>query len=310
VSRAKIPTKPSSPVLALNVALGLMLGLGGGIGAIVVREALDTGVTTAEELEAALAMPYLAGIPSLASTVDGADAETLNPAEYVVDKPLSTFAEAFRALRASLQLSRLGAQVKVIAITSSMPDEGKTTTSVCLARVMAMAGDRVILIDCDLRKRAVSRAIGGDEPTAGLVEVLAGTVPLEKAVRVDARTGAHYLPLAESAYTPKDVFGTVAMDQLLETLRGKYDVVVLDTAPVLPVADTRVIAAKADVVTMLVRWRKTPRKATAAGIKLLQAGDTYIAGGALTQINMKEQARYGYGDPGYYYRSYRKYYGE
>lgn len=310
VSRAMIPSKPSSPILMLNLALGLMLGFGAGVGAIVAREALETGVATAEEIEAKFDIPCLAGIPSLASIVDDSAAGAINPTDYVMDKPLSTYAEGFRSLRTSLLLSRLGVKVKVIAITSAMPDEGKTTTAVCLMRVMAMAGDRVILIDGDLRKRAVSRAIAGDEPDVGLLEVLAGTATLEQAVRVDERSGAHYLPVANSSYTPKDVFGTAAMDQLLDQLRAQYDYVVIDTAPVLPVADTRVIASKVDVVALLVRWRKSPANATLAGLKLLQAANAHIAGAALTQINMKEQVRYGYGDPGYYYRSYQKYYSE
>ena len=303
VWRAQIPTKPSAPVLALNIALGLMLGLGAGVGAVAAREALDTGVSTAEELEAALELPYLAGIPSLPRALN-------SPAEYVIEKPLSAFAEAFRALRASLQLSRLGAQVKVIAITSAMSGEGKTTASVCLARVMAMAGDSVILVDCDLRERSVSRVIGAEAAKCGLLEVLAGTAALAAAVRVDKRTGAHYLPLAQTADAPQDVFGSAAMDQLLEALRAMYDVVVLDTAPVLPLADTRVIAAKADVVALLVRWRKTPRKTAIAGLKLLQAGEACVGGAAIARINTRRQARYGDGDPGCYHRAHRKYYRE
>jgi capsular exopolysaccharide synthesis family protein len=220
-----------------------------------------------------------------------------------VAKPLSGFVGAFRNLRTSLLLSRADASAKVIAITSSLPDEGKTTTAICLARTMALAGDKVLVIDCDLRKRALCKFLNA-EPEIGLIEVLAGAAELEEAIRLDALTGAAILPLAKSAETTKDVLGGPAMDRLLAEARTQYDVVILDTAPVLPVAETRALAAKADVVALLVRWRKTPRKAAASSIKLLQqAGDIYIAGSALTLIDAREHARYGYGDPGYYVRA-------
>jgi len=98
------------------------------------------------------------------------------------------------------------------------------------------------------------------------------------------------------------------MDRLLEELRRRFEVTLLDTAPILPVADTRVLAPKADVVVFLARWRQTPRKATENALKQLESVGAYIAGVSLTQVDMKEQARSGYGDAGYYYRSYHQYY--
>src|SRR6185437_8805212 len=102
-------------------------------------------------------------------------------------------------------------------------------------------------------------------------------------------------------FTPKDVFGTIAMDRLLADLRARYDLVILDTAPVLPIADTRVLAPKADTVIFLARWRKTPQHAIEAAFRLFAGTRAHIGGVALTQMDMKQQAKYGYGDPGYYY---------
>jgi exopolysaccharide transport family protein len=308
VSDAKIPDKPSSPNAPLNLAIGIVLALAAGGGAMFLRESLDTGIATSEAIESLLDLPYLGGVPMMNSTLDRNKSSSSDPVDYVVEKPLASFAESFRNLRTSLQFSRLGEPVKVVAITSSLPDEGKTTTSLCLARTMALAGDRVVVVDCDLRKRAVNRVLPS-EPDVGLIEVLNGQATLDQALIVDMATGARLLPLANTAFTPKDVFGSPAMDKLLDELRTRFDFIILDTAPVLPVADTRKLAAKADAVALLVRWRKTPRKASEAAIKLLQGGETHLAGAVLTQIDMREQARYGYGDAGYYYRTYRKYYG-
>ncbi|MBU2136034.1 MAG: polysaccharide biosynthesis tyrosine autokinase [Alphaproteobacteria bacterium] len=304
VSSATIPTGQSSPKVPLNLALGLVLAMGCGLGAVVLAEMLDSGLATAEDVEHRLEVSYLGAVPLLASVAEG---KMGSPIDYVIDKPLSSFAEAFRNLRASVIYSRLGEAVKVVAITSSLPGEGKTTTSVCLARSAAQQGLKVILVDCDLRRRSVNRLFGA-EPARGLIEVLAGEATLEEVLTTDQVTGARLLPLAKSSMTPKDVFGSAAMDRLLEELRRTYDLVILDTAPVLPVADTRVLAPKADVVVFLAHWRKTPQHAIEAAFRLLSGTGAHLAGVALTQVDMKQQAKYGYGDPGYYYAEYKKYY--
>ena len=304
VSRAKIPTAQSSPKVSLNLALGLLLAIGAGVGAVILAETLDAGLATAEDVERRLETSYLGAIPLLASV---AETRNENPVDYVVAKPLSSFAEAFRNLRTSILYARLGEPVKIVAITSSLPGEGKTTTSICLARSASLQGARVIVVDCDLRRRTVNRMLSA-EPTAGLLEVLSGEATLEQAIVIDGVSGASILPLAKSSFTPKDVFGTAAMDRLLEELRQRYDLVILDTAPILPVADTRVLAPKADVVVFLARWRKTPQHAIEAAFRQLAGTGAHIGGVALTQMDMKQQSKYGYGDPGYYYAEYKKYY--
>jgi exopolysaccharide transport family protein len=304
VSKAKIPTQQSSPKVALNLALGLLLALGAGAGAIVVAEMLDAGIATAEDVERRLETTYLGAIPALASVAEDAN---IAPIDYVVAKPLSSFSEAFRNLRTSILYARLGEPVKVVAVTSSLPGEGKTTTSICLGRAAALQGAKVVVVDCDLRRRTVNRLLR-NEPAVGLLEVLGGEATLDQAVAVDGESGAHILPLAKSGVTPKDVFGTAAMDRLLAELRTRYDLVVLDTAPVLPVADTRVLAPKADAVIFLARWRKTPQHAIESAFRLLSGIGAYVGGVALTQVDMQQQAKYGYGDPGYYYAEYKKYY--
>lgn len=303
VSRAKIPTKQSSPKVFLNFALGFVLAVGAGVGAIILAELLDSGLTTARDVETRLDTAYLGGVPILGSVAETSS----SPVDYVVEKPLSSFSEAFRNLRASIRYARLGEPVQVVAITSSLPGEGKTTTSVSLARAVALQGQRTIVVDCDLRRHTINTVLGVT-PSVGLLEVLAGQATLEQVIKVDPKTGAAYLPLAAERFTPKDVFGTDAMDKLLTELRRRYDFIILDTAPLLPVADTRVLAPKADAVVFLARWRKTPQKAIESALDLLRGTGAHLAGVALTQIDMKEQARYGYGDAGYYYGEYKKYY--
>ncbi|ESQ81406.1 hypothetical protein AEAC466_21490 [Asticcacaulis sp. AC466] len=305
VSNATLPGGPSSPNIPLGVAFAFLCATGLATALVFLRRAFDSGLTTGRDVETLLGQPYLAGVSDLGSTLDKSTKTT--PVAYVVDKPLSVFSEGFRNLRASLIYSRLGEEVKVIAVTSSLPGEGKTTTSMCLARTMAMSGQSVVLLDCDLRRRSINRMIG-KEVTAGLLEVLAGSATLDEVLVADDVTNVKFLPLAESTYTPRDVFGSPLMDDLLATLRSRFDVIILDTAPVLPVVDTRILCRKADVVAMLVRWRKTPRKAVQNSLGLLTDVGAQVSGVVLTQINVKEQSKYGYGDSGYYYKEYKKYY--
>ncbi|MHB8286434.1 MAG: GumC family protein [Caulobacteraceae bacterium] len=307
VSQAKQPTAPSAPNKKLDMFLALVLGLVAGTGAIILSEMLERGVSSVADIENAFSLPALGEIPTLASTLDGRlGRRRLDPVAYVVAKPLSRFAESFRNLRTTLLASRTGTPVKVIAITSSLPGEGKTTTALCLARTVAMSGSKVVIVDCDLRQRSINRALAV-EPTAGLMEVLSGTTPLQQALIQDNETSAWILPLTKAAFTPRDVFGSEAMERLLDVLRSEFDVVILDTAPVLAVADTRVLSPRADVVLFLTKWRKTSRHAVLAALRGLNSPGTFVAGVALTQVNIREQARSGEG-AGHYYRAYRKYY--
>jgi capsular exopolysaccharide synthesis family protein len=304
VSKAKIPGGPSSPDVKRNLMMGLILAFGAAAASVALAELMDAGLATAEDVERRLDTAYLGSVPLLASI---AESPVEGPIDFVVSKPLSAFAEAFRSLQAAIVYARLGEPVKVIAVTSALPGEGKTTTAVCLARSVALQGRKVLIVDCDLRRRTVNRLLQ-DEPTVGLLEVLNGEATLQQAISVDASTGAHVLPLAASKFTPKDVFGSVAMDRLLAELRSRYDLVVLDTAPVLPVADTRILAQKSDLLVFLARWRKTPQPAIEAAFRLLDTTGVEVGGVVLTQVDMKQQSKYGYGDPGYYYAEYKKYY--
>jgi len=306
VSRAKVPTGQSAPNVPLNLMLGLVLGIGAGLAAVVLAELLDSGLTTSEEVELRIGLPALGAVPMMSSVADAVDRD-LTPVDYVVAKPLSAFTEALRSLRASILYSRLGGATKVVALTSALPSEGKTTTAVCLTRVSAQAGANVLIIDCDLRRRNVNRLLG-IEPTVGLVEVLNGSVKLDQALVHDTPSGAWVLPLASGGFTPKDVFGSAAMDSLLAEVRQRFDLVILDTAPTLAVSDTRILTAKADVTVFLARWRKTPEKAIVAALKTLDQAGAHVSGLALTQVDMVAQAKYGYGDAGYYYSDYKRYY--
>lgn len=301
VAPAQLPLSPSSPRKALNIGVGLVLGLLLATASVVGLEMWSGEVRTSEDVERMLATPAIGSVPTTRTE------SSQPPPEFLIDKPLSAFAESFRTLRTSLQRADLDRPVRVLALTSSLPAEGKSTTSLCLARSSALAGQSTIVVDCDVRRRGLELILK-ERPTVGLLEVLSGQSRLEDAVFVDQPSGAHVLPVVGAKFTPREVFNTQAFADLLAKLRSQYQQVILDCPPVLAVADTRVIAKQADGVIFLVRWQKTPARAARLALDGLQSVGARVIGVALTQVNLKAQAAYGYGDSGYYYRSYADYY--
>jgi succinoglycan biosynthesis transport protein ExoP len=266
---------------------------------------LDSSLTTAEDVEQRTGYRYLAGVPALASIKGG---RGVDPIESVGSRPSSAFAESFRNLRAALNYSFDGA-AQVVAITSALPREGKTTTSICFARAVAQQGARVVLVDCDLRRRSLNMLIPSSHRGPNLVDVLAGEALYADALVRDEASGAMILPLGPSAGGSTDVLGGEAMTSLLSELRTQFDLIVLDTAPILPIADAVVLASKADAVVMVVQWRKTSEHAIRAALRMLPRGRVAVAGLVLNQIDMRKQAKFGLGDPASYYNQYKTYYG-
>ena len=193
--------------------------------------------------------------------------------------------------------------------TSALPEEGKTVVAHCLAQVSAMLGSKTILLDCDLRRHMLTQNLdrsGG----AGVMEVLAGEVALELVVSTDPKTGLHILPVASARPTPRDVFGSDQMKALLNRLRAAYDFVVIDTAPLLAVTETRTLVSVSDSVVLLAKWNKTHRKAVKSALDILNQAHARVAGVALNVVDMDAQIRYGYGDTGYFYKSYENDYSD
>lgn len=300
--RADVPTAPSSPHVAINGILALALGIGLGIAAAFLAEMTFTGLTTGDDIEARLGVRYLGAIPVLQSVSRGT---SHSPASALLEDPRSAFAESFRSLRASIAMNTTDA--RIIAITSALPAEGKTTTAICLARSMASTGDRILLIDGDLRRQGVSRFLRGDEGRPGLVEVLEGSATLDEAMVVDPATGLSILPISTDASDRAELVTGDEMDRLLAAARERFDAVIIDTAPVLPIADARLLLGKADASVFVVRWRRTPEAALRSALRLLPIDRVQLAGVALTRVDMRKQPRFDYGDAAFY-RSYEHYY--
>ncbi len=305
VSPATPPLSASSPNLMVNIVLGFALGLAIALATAYFRERWSQCLNTIDDIDRLLGVEFLNSVPTLRSSIDAP--KTNDPSEAVVLHPLSSYAEAFRSLATTLLYrARESGGGKVIGITSSLPKEGKTTTSISVARVLALSGKSVAIMDADLRRRSITQALAPDA-AKGWVEVVEGSATLKDVLIVDG-TGATLVPAAPNAHLAASPFSGPAFEQLMQDLRRSFDVIVVDTAPVLAVDDTRVLLGHLDALAMLARWRQTPVKAIRAALHQVRSVGGTVVGVAMTMVDLKNQARSGYGDASDYYADMKEYY--
>jgi len=305
VSRARVPTRPSSPNPLIYAVLAAAGGIGVGVVLVALLQMLEHGLETSDAIESTLGLPTLAVIPD-ATTLPGYRKSGLPapPSDLPFKRPQSVFAEAFRTLRTSIQFAETPRPVRVVAITSAVPGEGKTVTAMALARVAAAAGSRVLLIDCDARRRATSRQFA-EGAEVGLNEVLAGSASVDGVIVRDRLSPVWLLPQTAGG-TGISLADGPRLAELIEQLRARYDLILLDCPPVLPVDEARVIASLADGVVLLVRWRRTPAKASIAALRRLYDVHAEVLGVALTLVDVRE--RTAAEGASYHLREYRPYY--
>ena len=302
ISKAAVPLTPSYPKKGQTVGLAGFASLFLGALLVFLLERLDHGVRSPEQIERLTGVPALGMVPLIRGL-----AKRRQAAKYVLEKPSSGVAEAVRSLRTTLILCDVDQPPKVICISSSLPKEGKSTLALWLTRVAASSGEKVLLIDCDLRRPTIHSALEiGNE--ANLVDHLAGELSLVDTIVVDEASGAHVILAKGISGNPLGLLGSNNMKRLIATARERYDWVVLDTPPVLAVSDAKLLSQLADKTVFLAKWDTTPREALLAGLKQLTDIGADLAGVMLVQANMRKHARYGYGDIGYYYGHYREYY--
>lgn len=233
VRSATAPSDPSSPSATLNLAFGLLLGLALGVGVAILREILDTRVRTEADIKQVTDASVIATI--------GYEEDAPDHPLVVQTHPHSLRAEAFRRLRTNLQFLDIAERPQTIVITSSLPGEGKSTTSINVAISLADAGSRVALVDADLRRPSIAEYMGL-EGTAGLTTVLIGRATLADVVQPWGNGNLHVLASGQVPPNPSELLGSSSMANLLEVLAAEYDVVLIDTPPLLPVTDAAILA--------------------------------------------------------------------
>lgn len=309
VDAARVPMAPAEPNVPRNLAFAFVLGLSSGVGLAFLLENLDNTVRTPEQAQVISMLPSLGMIPRgsrNAPEISGTKGLAVTSSKEAVElvtqsRPQSQMAESYRALRTSLLLSSLGAPPKVILITSALPQEGKTTTSINTSIVLGQKGVRVLLIDADLRRPGVHKTLGMG-PRSGLSNVLTGSASLQQAIaRSTLVPNLSVLPAGTPPPNPAELLASANMKDALNELREQYDHIIIDTPPTLSVTDAVVLATRADAVVLVIRSGQTTKGALRRARDILTQVNARVTGVLLNAVDLTSPDYY------YYYEYQGKY---
>jgi succinoglycan biosynthesis transport protein ExoP len=317
ITNALLPQNKSHPKPLIVLALGLAGGLGAGAGLGLLRELLNRTIRNKRQLERAAGVPCLALLPKIRTGTNrqrGAERKA-GPREVlprrmeftsVLRAPFSQFAEGIRSIKLSSDLNLAGGDGGVVVgIVSSLPGEGKSTVAANLAFLAAQTGARTLLIDCDMRNPSLTQGLT-PKVDSGLRGLLDGLhADMDEIVCVHVGSGIHFLPASLNAIpdNTSGLLNSAAMERLLKTARARYDVIVGDFAPMLPVVDVRAMAHLVDGFVLVAEWSRTPIDAVAEAVALSTAARNRLLGTVLNKVDMKLMRRYGEYD-GQYYAQY------
>ena len=309
VDPALIPTTPSRPNKSRNVFLAIIVGLIGGVGLAFVREYLDNTVKNPEDVRSLSRLPSLAVVPVFTSSNgvgrgrlqkllrDSGNGFHERVALLSHSEPQSQVSEAFRALRTSLLLSQPDHPPQLILVTSALPHEGKTTASVNIGVTLAQLGDNTLLIDADLRKPGISRALSMNDGKVGLSSYLAGVVGLDLVtIPHPVIKNLHAIPTGPIPPNSADLLSSHRLVEMICELRKRYKFIVIDSPPIMAATDAVILSALVDGVLLVVRSGETPKEALMRTRDLLHSVRSRVLGVVLNAVDSSS--------PNYYY-SYR-----
>lgn len=284
VDRAIPADEPSKPRLLVNLALAALLGLGLGVLAAFIMEALDETLATPDDVESKLGLPLLAVIPLLD--------KGMTPQEALKDVR-SNFSEAYYSLRTALQFSTPNGAPANLLVTSSRPAEGKSTTAYATAVNLARLGRRVLLVDGDLRNPSMHRVVGV-ENDAGMSNLLSGGAELGSLVKPTSQDGLDFIPCGPLPPNPAELWGGDRLKRVLEEAAGVYDHVVIDGPPVLGFADAPLLASAVGGTVFVLEAKGTRRAQARGALRRLAVGNGHILGAVLSKFNTKTVQYGGY----------------
>jgi succinoglycan biosynthesis transport protein ExoP len=312
---AAAPGSKSSPVTGKVVSFAVLGGLLLGAGLGWLREFWYRVFRTANQVEALLGKDSIALLPMLQTIKKSRprqskksvsdDPRTVDrgqdPSWTVVDAPFSRYAEEVRAIKLAIDVNRGVESNKVVAFTSSMPEEGKSTTSMAVALLAAQAKARVILVDCDLRNPSLSRHLA-PRATVGVLDVLSGNASVDDAICRDPVTKLAFMPivLKSPLANSSEILASDGMKNLFDRLRDQFDYIVVDLSPIAPIIDVRSALSFVDAYVLIIEWGATSIDTVQRAVHSARAVSDKIIGVVLNKVNYKSLGRFD-GEPGKYY---------
>lgn len=304
ISRPAVPDEPSFPKPALIVMLALLAGVILSLPVAAGAEMMDAGFRSAHQVEHELSMPVLAHVPAARG---GRARQRKALATEVLDRPASVHADAIRSIYNKLTMASFGHLPRSIAFTSAEAGEGKSTTALSLVRMLANTGRRVLLIDSDLHRSHVAETLQV-AVRPGLAELLSGAATLDQVIQRDPRTKADVIVAGQRQLNASDLLTTPAFPELLRQLEDQYETIIIDTPPLMALTDALFLANAAAATVMVVRWGATRREVVKYAAMQLATATKRFEGIVLTQVHLKNHARYGYGDSARYAAAMAGYY--
>jgi capsular exopolysaccharide synthesis family protein len=311
ISTALAPINPSFPKFAVHLPILFIGSTLFGVVLAFLREFLQRGFKGSHEIEAECELPSLGSVP----IVPCAWWKNGSPHDLVIERPRSSFTEAIRSVRNSIQAGfsvEEGPEApRTLLVTSSLPNEGKSVLALSLARSAVEAGKRTLLIDCDLRTPSLQKMIGPVDPIdrPDLSMVLNGQAFWADAVRSDVKSGLSFIAGAGSGRLRPDLLSSRAMHKLVDQARQLYDLVILDSPPITAVSDPLTLARFADATVLVVRWGTTPREIAKTSLNKLFQNGARLCGVVLTQVDMRRGV-FSPAEVEYYQYRNRTYYAE
>ena len=307
LSPAEPPVRAESQRRRIILMASTLMGLIIGTAIVFLLDRLNNTFRSPMQFEEMTGYNVLATIPAGGNRLRRHDV-----VKILREKPNGSMAESIRNLRTSILFSNLDKPPKVVMFTSSVPREGKSTTSTMMAMTSRQMGKSTIIVDCDLRLPALAKLLKVDDEQPGLLSVMEGTATVKDALFKDEESGLHFL-MAKPNERPAqinaaDILSSKKFHDLVRALSEQYDLVILDTPPTLVVTDARIVSRIADAVVYAVRWDSTPRGAVIEGLKELKSIDAPITGIVVTMVNENRASKYTYDGYSYYRGQYRGYY--
>lgn len=298
VNQAIPPKKPSAPNRVLFLSAALIVGLLAGGATIAIQEMISGLIRSTDDVEEKLGLPMLAAVPFEGSS---------RPALQVRENPTSFYSESFRIARTAL-FGAVGwpSNSPVIAFTSSLPGEGKTTCSLAFAQSIASSGRRTILIDCDVRRASLSGALGMAPGSSGLVEYLSGDAAIPDIITATGIGNLDTIMVRAPYFNATNLFDSDSMVRLLAYAREHYDQIIVDLPPIVGLADGRFLAGLADQLIFVIKWNSTPMSAARAAVEALRAIGKEPSGALVNAVEENSDMLVA----GYYLDRYSNYYNQ
>lgn len=290
LDKATPPNRPVRPRKALNLILGVIIGSLGGIGFAFLFEYIDSTYKSPEDVEEHLALPFLGMVPRINELKKTVGTATAKP--FAVN-PKSTVAEAFRNIRSNILLSTGDTNPKVIQVCSPIHSEGKSLVSLNTSCIMAAAGEKVLLIDGDMRKPSLHKALGLPHSN-GLSSILAMQASLESVITPTGINNLSFISSGPISPNPGELIGSNRMAEIIKSLRGTYDRVIIDCPPYLGIADASILTPLTDGILLVVRSEITSKEAAMKATKGMSMINAKILGVVLNDLSSKSESQYYY----------------